>query len=282
MPVSATAPQPLAPATLDELQRRIAALAPDLPKRLRQCAEWTLAHPERVAVSTVAQIAEAAEAPASAFVRFCQALGFTGFSDFQAVYREGYLWPDYGVRLEKLRARGDRSAPGLLAAFVEAGRDSLENLAKSVDPADLEAAGAILARARLIHIMGLRRASPVAAYLAYIFEKMDMPAMTHDLSGGMERRAAICAEDAALAVSFAPYSKETLAFAEAAAARGASVVALTDTLASPLHASARRVLMIKEADVGSFRPLAATLSLAAALAVAAGMRRDSEKIGIKL
>ncbi|MDD2867425.1 MurR/RpiR family transcriptional regulator [Neomegalonema sp.] len=271
-----SSPSPAPPADLEALQRRIAALAPDLPKRLRQCAEWALAHPDRVAVSTVAQLAAGAEAPPSAFVRFCQALGYAGFSDFQTIYREGYLWPDYGVRLEKLRARGDRSAPGLLAAFVEAGRDSLETLAKTLDPADLEEAAALLARARMIHVMGLRRAGPVALYLAYVFEKMEIPAMNHDLAGRLERRAALRPGDAALAISFAPYSEETVAFAEAAAARGLPVAVLTDTLASPLLAHARRALLVKEADVGAFRPLTATLSLASALAVAVGVKREAE------
>lgn len=267
---------PLPPADLEALQKRVAALAPDLPKRLRQCAEWTLANADRVAVSTVAQIAASAGAPPSAYVRFCQALGYSGFSEFQSVYREGYLWPDYGVRLEKLRGRGDRSAPGLLAAFVEAGRASLEDLAKTLDPVEMEEAAALLAQARMIHVMGLKRASPVAAYLAYMFEKMNIPAMSHDLAGRLERRAALRPGDAAVAVSFAPYSEETVAFAEAAAARGLPVVALTDTLVSPLHAHARRALLVKEADVGAFRPLAATLSLAAALAVAVGMKREGE------
>ncbi len=81
------APPPASPppSDLDALRKRMEALAPDLPKRLRQCAEWTLAHPERVAVSTVAQAAAAAGVPPSAFVRFCQTLVYAGFSELQSV-----------------------------------------------------------------------------------------------------------------------------------------------------------------------------------------------------
>lgn len=272
------APPPASPppSDLDALRKRMDALAPDLPKRLRQCAEWTLAHPERVAVSTVAQAAAAAGVPPSAFVRFCQTLGYAGFSELQSVYREGYLWPDYGVRLEKLKALGAQSGPGLLAAFVEAGRNSLSDLAKTLDPAAMEAAAETLAQAKMIHVMGLRRASPVAAYFAYMFEKLEIPAMTHDLAGKLERRAALRPGDAVLAISFAPYSAETLDFAESAAELGLPVVALTDSFVSPLRGCARHALFVQEVDVGAFRPLAATLSLAAALALAAGLKRNGE------
>nr|MCE2748179.1 PfkB family carbohydrate kinase [Rhodobacter sp.] len=36
-----------------------------------------------------------------------------------------------------------------------------------------------LARADMVHVIGLRRAYPVASYLAYVFDKVQVPAMLH-------------------------------------------------------------------------------------------------------
>ena len=79
-----------------------------LPKRLKQCADYVAANPDRIAVSTVAEMAEGAGVKPSAFMRFCQVLGFSGFSQMQRLFRDSYVqnWPDYPTRLEKLRESG--------------------------------------------------------------------------------------------------------------------------------------------------------------------------------
>ena len=115
-----------APDTLDALYREIAARGDALPKRLRQCADYVTANPDRVAVSTVAELAQAAEVQPSAVMRFCQELGFSGFSQMQRLFREEYSrkWPDYATRLQNLRRTGEDGPAVLLAEFVEAGRTS--------------------------------------------------------------------------------------------------------------------------------------------------------------
>ena len=120
---------------LEELYRLIAARADALPKRLRQCADFIARNPDRVAVSTVAELAALADVQPSAMMRFCQELGFKGFSQMQRLFRDEYSrkWPDYATRLENLRASGEQRPGVLLAQFVEAGRASLENLMTTVD-----------------------------------------------------------------------------------------------------------------------------------------------------
>ncbi|MDZ5700016.1 MurR/RpiR family transcriptional regulator [Chelativorans sp. M5D2P16] len=270
-----------APASIEELLDRIVEVADDLPKRLRQCADYVAANPERIAVSTVAEIAEAAGVQPSACMRFCQVLGFSGFSQMQRLFRDAYAqnWPDYATRLEKLRESGTGSPTALLAEFIDAGRTSLENLATTVDPDILESAIEVLSKARMVHIVGLRRAFSVAAYLAYAFEKMNVPTMLHDCVGKLDSRHAIRAGDAVIAVTFSPYSSETVELADAGRRAGADVVAITDSPASPLRPVTQLLLTVSEADFGDFRSLSATLSLAVTLVVAVGTTaaRNREK-----
>lgn len=84
-----------APATVKEFEERLVEVAPKLPKRLRQCADYVAANTDRIAVSTVAEMAEAAGVQPSAFMRFCQILGFSGFSEMQRLFKESYSgrWP---------------------------------------------------------------------------------------------------------------------------------------------------------------------------------------------
>ena len=264
-----------APASIDEFRQRLAEVTDGLPKRLRQCADHIAANTDRIAVSTVAELAAGADVPPSALMRFCQILGFSGFSEMQRLFREAYSpgWPDYATRLKNLKDGGAGSPAALLAEFVEAGRLSLEQLAKSVDDAALAQAVAQLAQAGTLHVVGLRRAYPVASYLTYVFEKMQVPAMLHDGAGKLDHRHAMRAGDACIAITFAPYSDETLALAQDAQARGLPVIGITDRLTSPLSRHAQTVLTVPEVDFGAFRSLSATLALSIALAVAVGTAR---------
>lgn len=264
-----------APASIDEFRLRLAELTDTLPKRLRQCADHIAANTDRIAVSTVAELAAGADVPPSALMRFCQILGFSGFSEMQRLFREAYSpgWPDYATRLKNLKDGGAGSPAALLAEFVEAGRLSLEQLAKTVDDAALAQAVAQLAHAGTLHVVGLRRAYPVASYLTYVFEKMQVPAMLHDGAGKLDHRHAMRAGDACIAITFAPYSDETLALAQDAQARGLPVIGITDRLTSPLARHAATILTVPEVDFGAFRSLSATLALSIALAVAVGTAR---------
>jgi DNA-binding MurR/RpiR family transcriptional regulator len=266
----------IAPVSLEEFNHRLAEISETMPKRLRQCAEYVAQNTDRIAVSTVAELSEGAGVQPSAFMRFCQLMGFTGFSEMQKIFRETYAqkWPDYATRLENLRATGDDSPSALLAEFVEAGRLSLENLASSISPESLEQVVRTLANAPMIHIVGFRRAFPVASYLSYAFEKMDIPSVLHDGVGKLNPRHAIRKGDVVIAITFAPYSQETIDLATYARGVGCEVVAITDTMSSPLRKIEASVLAVSEVDVGAFRALSATISLAISVAVAVGARRD--------
>jgi DNA-binding MurR/RpiR family transcriptional regulator len=266
-----------APTNVKEFEARLLEVADRLPKRLKQCADFVAANQDRIAVSTVAEMAEGAGVQSSAFMRFCQILGFSGFSEMQKLFRDSYAggWPDYSTRLEHLRETAAGSAPALLAEFAEAGRTSLESLLKTIEPEALEKAVKLLATAETIHIIGVRRAFPVASYLAYALEKMQVPAMLHSTVGKLENQHAIRKGDVLLAISFSPYSPETIAMAENASDRGIDVVAITDTIVSPMSKFAQQSLLVSEVDFGAFRSLSATLCLAITLAVAVGTERQS-------
>ena len=264
-----------APETLEALFQLIGERAESLPKRLRQCADFISQNPDRVAVSTVAELAAAAEVQPSALMRFCQEFGFSGFSQMQKLFRDEYSrkWPDYSTRLQNLRSTGEGRPEVLLAEFVEAGRTSLERLTSTVDPALLERAVDLLAAAPVVHLVGYRRSFPVASYIAYALDKMAVPAVLHSAVGQLSSRHALRQGDAVLAITFAPYSAETLGFVEAACTASHPVVAITDSLSNPLQRLGVLPLLVSEVDVGAFRALSATFALAIALAVALGARR---------
>ncbi len=260
------------PTTIAEFRTRLATVADRLPRRLQACADFVSANMDRIAVSTVAELSSKAGVAPSAFMRFCQILGFSGFSEMQRLFRDSYAppWPDYATRLQNLKSAGSGSPAALVAEFIEAGHLSLESLAKSLDEDAMKKAVDLLAQADTIHVIGARRAFPVAAYLAYVFEKMSVPCILHDGVGRLDHRGALRRGDALMAISFAPYAPETISLAEAAKQAGLPIAAITDHAASPLARLATISLTVPEVDFGAFRSLSATWALSLALAVAVG------------
>jgi DNA-binding MurR/RpiR family transcriptional regulator len=93
----------------------------------------------------------------------------------------------------------------------------------------------------------------------------------------LDTRHAIREDDAVIAVTFAPYTAETVDLAAAGAKAGAKVVGITDSMTSPLRQHTPLLLTVSEADFGAFRSLSATLSLAVALAVSVGAARKRRR-----
>ncbi len=270
-----------APRDFRELRALILERREHLPKRLVQVADFAIRHPQEIAFGRVAELARKASVQPSTMIRFAQALGYSGFSHLQLVF-QSYArdrWPDYNTRLEVLHDGAHGSdVLSLLGGLVEASCVSARDFRQSVDVEALEQAVDRLARAHTIHVIGVRRAFPVAVYLTYALQKLGARCDLIDQLGGLGSRQAdlIGAEDALLAVSFTPYAGETLASARAAFERGVPVVGITDSPFSPLVQVAHVWLEVAEADYSGFRSLSASFALATTLAVGTASQRSGD------
>ncbi len=269
-----------APDDFAELSRLIEARGGTLPKRLRQVARFAVDHPDEVTFGTVASIAERANVQPSAVVRFAQAMGFSGFSQMQALFRERLRggFPDYSARVAALDGQGRPNPATLLEGFTACAVDSLERMRMSLAPETLERSVETLARADTIYLIGVRRVFPVVVYLAYAFGQLGLRSVLvdHIAQLGPEQIGFAGPRDAALVVSFAPYASMTLDLTRAAGGRGAKIVAITDSPLSPLVQHAQAWIEVAEADFSGFRSLSASLALALTLAVATADRRRAD------
>lgn len=252
-----------------------------LPPRLIQIAAFALENPDEVALGTAASIAAQASVQPSTLIRFAKRLGYSGFSDLQAVFRSELRssWPDYRERLARVqRARAAGEPHPLLSGFAESAMVSLERLMAQASEEEIGRAAEILAGAEVIYLLGMRRAFPVALYLAYALGKLGIRAVLVDHVAGLgpEQLTEAGKRDALIAISFTPYTPMTVDLTDRLAERGVPVIALTDSPFSPLSPRATVTFEIPEADFAGFRSLAATLCVAMALGVATAARRNEK------
>ena len=274
---------PVPAATLAEWRTALAAGRGALSPRLAAVADWVEAHPEAIAVDTLAEIAARAGTHPSTLVRFANRFGFGGFAELQRLYKRHVHehFNDYGARIRELRItldEGEVSAPRLLDEFGQANRAALEALLADTDPDALERAVDLLHGARAIHVVGIRRAFPVAMYFAYALPHVGIACHAIDGLGLMHAEQARCvrAGEALVAITFAPYADTTREVVATARASGARVLLITDDGPCPSAADADVAFAVRDAEVRSFRSLNSSLCLAQTLCIALGYRREAE------
>jgi DNA-binding MurR/RpiR family transcriptional regulator len=140
----------------------------------------------------------------------------------------------------------------------------------------LEDAVELLALAPAIWVAGARRSFPAASYLTYALQHADKP--VHHVTGlgamhdGQLR--GLREGDVMVAISYAPYAEETLQAVETALARGARVIAITDSRMSPLGTDAAVTLLVSESSTFGFRSLTNTMALVQSLFIALAYRLE--------
>ena len=267
----------------DELRGAIAQRHRALSGRLQQIAEFVLDHPTEVALGTVAEVAARSGVPPSAIVRFAHALGFGGFTEMQQVFRSRLVAgvaPSYKARLARMKHEEKsilgRKPAAVLGRFVAEAQSALVTLSQSAHARELDAATAILAKARDIYLLGLGGSFPVATHLAYVLRKLGRRVMLLDGIGGSihEQSHPAGPEDALVAISFRNYYPDTARLFPELVARGVPAISITDSLLSPIVEGARVVFEIQDMPEPALRTLVAPMCLVQALAIGLDLAAD--------
>lgn len=267
------------PRDFQALKTLILERGASMPKRLTQVATYALDNPDDIAFGTVASIAASANVQPSTLVRFSQALGYQGFTDLQEVFRSRLRDRvlNYEERIQQLRDHASQASKShiIFQGFSEAAEKSIATLREKLEPEKLDRAVERLAAAETVYLLGLRRSFPITSYMAYAFGKLGVRHVLVQATGGLaqEEMGFATAKDVVLAISFTPYASETIALAQAAAARKVPIVAITDSGFSPLAPLSELWFEVSEANFEGFRSMAATMSLAMTLTTAVAERR---------
>ncbi|RUX09218.1 MurR/RpiR family transcriptional regulator [Mesorhizobium sp. M8A.F.Ca.ET.059.01.1.1] len=263
------------PQTYEELRAVLSSGTVHFPKRMRQVAIFLWQHPSEVALGTIAQVAAQAGVQPSTLVRFAQIFGYSGFSDFQGLFKDHVKgsWP--GGRGEQRAEAEPNAAMHFLRGMVGASQASLGRIESGFDVESFEKMVATLADAALIYVIGSKRAFPVTTYLSLTLSQQGVRNVLVDNVGStaLDQVGCIGRQDAVLAVSFSPYNSITPDLVAVAHERGARIVTITDSTFSPLIRLSDSWLEVVESDFAGFRSLAASLAVGMALVQGVAAKR---------
>ena len=274
------------PKDYESLIRLIHERHDSMSKTYQRISVFLTQNPNDVAVQSVNSIAERCGIHASSFVRFAQALGYSGFKDLQQLFQKRLATaaPGFEARVaaleEELATRTDHSEFGFLRDLVVRDIASLQGLLDQIDFAEIARAADMIEAAESVYLIGQLRSAPVVELLRYILTMLGKQVILLDPGGGLATHMArtMRGDSLLIAVSFRFYANEVVNIVEEAGAAGVPIVAISDSSLSPLAKSADILFAVPEHDYTFSRSLAAPMCLAQALtvAVAARVQKDVE------
>ena len=269
--------------SVEPLIRRISDEYEMLSKQLKIIARYIEQHKDHIGLDGIQQVALQCGVQPSAVVRFAKHFGYSGYSEMQSIFREGIsrqLAPSrtYQSRIRDIIAsdKGGKdgvsslSSTEIASEFLTGSLAGMQELKNSITTPSFKKAVDLLAASDCIWIAASRRSFPIAAYLDYALQHTDKRIGLVTGIGGMQQgqMRSVRKDDVLLAISFSPYAEETLSVAKLAVERGAKLIAITDSLMSPLAKLAQASLIVQDNSTFGFRSLTSTMSMAQSLFIA--------------
>ncbi len=250
----------------------------EFSKGQRLIAQYILDHYDRAAYMTASRLGALVEVSESTVVRFANELGFAGYPEMQRALQElARTNLTAAQRMEVADNLLDKDT--ILDKVLQADADKIRHTLEAIDRDAFYAAVEKIVSARNIYILGVRSAAALADFLTFNFRMMfDNVRAVEGTTGTeiFEQLLNIGSEDVFIAISFPRYSKRTVRAVEFAHRAGADVVALTDSVTSPLANDCDQLLTARS-DMASFvDSLVAPLSIINAMVAAVSMRKHDE------
>lgn len=229
---------------LEILADRLHGMSP----QLQQAARYIVDHPMEVGVNSMRKLAEMSGVTPNTLTRLSRQLGYESYQDFKNLFRDAVRQQTRAIpdRARWLQSIGSGSAHALvIGQMADALVQSLEQGLAGLDPAELERIARRIIEARKVYVVGVRGAYSLAHNFHYV-ARMALPEIRlvpRHVSPPVDDLVTIGEGDVLVAITLAPYALETSEAVRFAKRQGATVIAVTDSRASPIVRQAEDALI---------------------------------------
>lgn len=260
----------------------IRGLLPTLKRAQRQIAEAILKDPEQFITQPISVLAEQSGVSAGSIVLFCKSLRLKGLSDLKISLARELAEPVFPSLKKRIDQHGNEAQSILERVFTEH-INSLRETLRLNSPGALKAAANALLKAKRTVLFSIGLSYPVAYSLYARLRFIGLPAFIEfDSHMQLAAAAEMRAGEAALAVSMAGSTSETVECLRLSQDRGAKTICITNSIGSALANAAHIQLYAAPGEVKYFQaPLASRvtqLALADALLVMIGLQHKRRSL----
>lgn len=195
--------------------------------------------PDVVATSNIVELADKTAISPASITRLVRLLGFHGFNQFQNIFKQrNKTANNYYSQKVKILLQTNKTQPReVIKRQLKSAADNIQQCLNRVSDEELNQSKILLARKRRIFIVGNKQSSAIASILRYglclIRDNVQMLGQTEH---GMAIELGQLKKDDLLVIfSSSPYSNLTLDIASLAKKQACQILAITDSLLSPLN-----------------------------------------------
>ena len=229
-----------------------------LTPEVRKAAAYVLENPNDVSVSSIREIAEAADVKPNTLMRMARSIGFDGYENFREPFREEIRrgvtnFPDRARWLQSLGQTGKLG--GLYEGMVNAAIQNIEDTFASIDTADLKAAASAIIKSRQTFTLGVGVNSSNAQNFTYLASTgmVQFYAIPRSGSTPIDDIAWADQRDVLIAITCKPYRTEVVEAVQIAREQGVQVIGISDSAASPIIAGSEHGFVVSS-DTPQFFP----------------------------
>lgn len=257
--------------------QRIEAHYPELSSALRQFADFVIEEPLRLARMSIHEAVAAVGVSVATANRFATAIGFSGYAEFRAELIRGFETLFAPVeRLKQKVAEGNPTHEVMIASMRE-DIANLEATIRNLSAKRAEDAVTMIRNAKRIFVAGFENAGHLAGILACGLELTGASVRVVENGGGAVGAARqlfkFGPDDLVIGIAFSLYMRDTVLVARHAKRNGIPLLAITDTLKSPLAQIADLSLFVEAYH--EYNPPSDTAILALIEALIAGVASNT-------
>lgn len=249
-----------------------------MSKSHKVIAKYISEHYDQAVFMTAAKLGETLGISESTVVRFASGIGYDGYPSLQKALEECVKGKLNDV--QRMDAKyGKSSQSEILTSVMNADMEKLQHTIENLDAAAFESAVSTILEAHTVYVMGLRSNEPLAGFLQFYLNMIRGNVVllnTTSVSETFEQMIHISEKDCFIGISFPRYSMRTLKAMEFANDRNAKVIAITDSIHSPMNLYSSCNLLARSDMVSIVDSLVAPLSVINALVVAMCLKRPQE------
>ena len=263
---------------MDDIIAKIDDRYAKMSKSHKAIAAYIMDHYEQAVFMTAAKLGETVGVSESTVVRFASGIGYEGYPEFQKALED---WvKDKLNSVQKMGAKyGKSSQSEILTSVLKSDIEKLQDTIDHLDGASFEMAVDSILEAETVYVVGIRSCEPLADFLHFYLNMIRGSVVllkTTSVSEMFEQMIRINEKDAIIGISFPRYSMRTLKAMEFANDRNAKVIAVTDSVHSPMNLYSSCNLFARSDMVSIVDSLVAPLSLINALVVALCLKRPED------
>ncbi|MGN0375716.1 MAG: MurR/RpiR family transcriptional regulator [Butyrivibrio sp.] len=251
---------------------------PNLSKSRKKIAHYIIENLDEAAFLTAAGIGNAIDVSESTVVRFASAMGYEGFPEFQQALAKSVRTRLKSV--DRIDIESNMSSSKIIENVLKGDAQKILSTMKELDGDAFNAAVDTISKAEKVYIVGVRSSAPLAEFLGFYLRMIVdnvVPVTTTSSSEIFEQMIHLNENDVVIGISFPRYSMRTLKAMEFANNRNAKVIALTDSIHSPMNLYSSCNLFARSDMASVVDSLVAPLSLINALIVALSVQ-NSKKV----